>query len=383
MLHSASEQVRIKSSVPKVPFELVNNHVLIDVQVNGGPKVKAVLDTGMPGPGLVLYKSPTTDALKLKFNPSFRAQVRGAGGNGKSLHAEVATSETLDFGSVSFEQSRVMVIPVPDNFPTYHHGIVGYSFFRNFVVEINVDRGELVLHPLGTYSPPEGANIVPLSIRQNMPHATLGLSLEPSKAWLDAEVVVDLGAGHAISLNDEEDGIFVPSPAIDTVLGHGLSGPILGKAARIAKLRLGDAVLSNVVTSFPVIEHQNPRGTEKLAGNLGTDVLRRFNVTFDYQGRRMVLEPNSQNSEPFEYDHSGVRLRFGDAFVVESVLAGSPAAEAGISEGDVLTHLNDQPVHELGINRVRAALETPGQVALQLRRNGAAIAKTVQLRRLL
>jgi len=60
-------------------------------------------------------------------------------------------------------------------------------------------------------------------------------------------------------------------------------------------------------------------------------------VFLDYQNKRMIFEPNATMHDAFEADMSGMLLRLDDSLTtiaVETVAAGSPAAEAGIIPGD-------------------------------------------------
>ena len=43
-------------------------------------------------------------------------------------------------------------------------------------------------------------------------------------------------------------------------------------------------------------------------GIIGTEILRRYKVIWDYPHSRVVLEPNNRVSEPYEYNMSGLSL---------------------------------------------------------------------------
>ncbi len=379
---SETVEVTTPEATPEVPFELVNNHYVIEASVNGSEPLRLVLDTGMPGKGALLYENDATDEVDLEFDPAFQARVGGAGGTGGTMVAQVANDATLDFAGVRFQHSRVMVIPVPAGFPTLDDGIVGYSFFANFAVEIDHQENVLRLHDPATYDPPTGAAVLPLTFRGNLPYTTIGVSTSGGPV-VPAEVVVDLGAGHAISLNDERAEITVPSESLPTVLGRGISGPIDGVVARIAKMKLGPIELTDVVTSFPVKEHQNPRGIDSLAGNLGSETLRRFDTTFDYAGKRMVLVATQRSSEPFRFDRSGLGFLWAETTTVASIIGGSPGAQAGIEIGDVLLTVNGKPAASLGVDGVRAVLWQEGEVTLAFERNGKLFERVLTLRRLI
>ena len=369
--------------VSEIPFSLQNGLVVLPLSVNGSEPLEIVLDTGMPVPGLLLYEGDSTAGLGLRLDPTRSARVGGAGGAGITHEARVAMSETLELPGLRIDRSRVLLIPGLEEFVSSHDGILGFSLFTNFVVELDFDHHRIRLHDPQSYDPPDEAVVLPLSFEGRSPHTHIRLELEEEEPF-DAKVVVDLGASHALSLNTHgSDRIEVPSKSRETPLGRGLSGPVEGHVARIKLLQLGRLQLRNVVTSFPVRRHQNPRGTKSLDGNLGCGALRRFKTTFDYAGRRLVLEPNATFQEPFRFDQSGLRLAYGTELRVEHVLTGSPAEESGIEKGDVLTHLEGEAVNREDRERVLDALRNSGSVRLTLRRGEGLSTRTVELRPLI
>lgn len=370
------------SVVVEVPYRLINNHLILPLSINGSEPLDIALDTGMPAAGLALYDHPRNADLGLDINPAMTAQVGGAGGSGQRFEARIAMSEKLSLPGLEL-QERVIVMPAMPGLSGYHDGIIGYSFFGNFVVELDSDRKLLRLHDPESYQAPPDAVVVPLAFEGRLPHITVGLDIAGTKPF-EAKVVVDLGASHPISLNrDESDEIVLPATSLSTLIGRGISGPMRGEVGRIASLRLGTLELRDVVTTFPVSEHQNPRGVDSLAGNLGNDVLRRFNTTFDYSHNRMLLMPSRSTDEPFHFDRSGLRIGLGEKLVVEAVIEGSPAEDSGIEVGDFLTHVNGEPVSVKQYGEVRTTFLGTGEVRLTLQRGEATFDKTIRLRSLI
>lgn len=383
MPDSTTFTVTAENGVPEIPFRLVNNHLILPMSVNGSEPLDIALDTGMPAAGLALYGGAGIEKLGLDINPSLQAQIGGAGGHGKRMPARIAMSETASIAGLDIDGIRVIVMPEMPDFTGYHDGIVGYSFFGNYVVEIDYDERVVRLHAPDTYEAPSGAHIVPLTFENRLPYATVEITGEGGEPF-ETKVVVDLGASHAISLNTDFSGaISAPSDAISAIIGRGLSGPVRGRVGRLASLGLGGAKLSHVVATFPVSEHQNPRGVDSLGGNLGSDVLRRFNTTFDYSRDRLILEPNQSFEEPFRFDRSGMRLGLGKEIKVEGIIAGSPAEELGIKVGDFLTHVNGKAVTASDYGEIRETLMGSGEVRLTLRRDEQRLEKKLTLRQLI
>ena len=96
---------------------------------------------------------------------------------------------------------------------------------------------------------------------------------------------------------------------------------------------------------------------------IGNEILRRFNVTFDYKRSRLYLEANSHLRDPFVVDASGLSIRWApdlDRFLVHDVAADSPASEAGFRTGDAIVAIDDQPADRFRIGQVRTMLRRAG-----------------------
>lgn len=380
---TAEVTVTAANGVPEIPFKLMNNHLILSLRINGSAPLATVLDTGMPTPGLVLFEGPRTRPVEIAFEPGLKALVKGAGGDSGGIEARIASAESITLAGLSIEGARVIVLPEQEGFGGYHDAIIGYSLFSRFVVELDYDQKVLRLYEPDSFRAPDGATIVPLEIRGGMPFVSARLTL-PEQEPFEVEVVVDLGASHAISLNSGwSELVRVPSERVHAILGHGLSGPVEGDVARLTALELGDARLEDVVASFPVDEHQHPGGMNSRAGNLGSDVLRRFTTTFDYSRKQMILVPNESFDEPFEWDRSGLRLAAGRILEVEGVVTGSPGEEVGVRVGDVLVRIDGKSVSPEDLGEVRQRLMGDGEVKLTFERNGETLEKTLSLRRLI
>jgi hypothetical protein len=373
--------VTAPEGVPEIPFKLINNHLILPITIQG-QQFDAILDTGMPAPGLALYGGSRVEALELDIDPAMQVQVGGAGGDGRHKTAQMAMNASFELPGVEIDQTRIIVLP-SFHFNGYHDGIIGYSLFDRFVVELDYDSSVMRLHDPASFEAPERARVLPFTLRNNKPFVTVQVTPNGGEPYA-AEVVVDLGAAHAISLNTgESPSIRRPADSIETVLGRGLLGEVHGQVGRIAQLGLDDIVLENVLASFPVEEHQNPSGMNSYAGNLGSEVLRRFTTIFDYSRERMLLIPNESFSEPFLFDRSGVRFDHDQTLRVEQVLPGSPAAEAGIEVGDVVTHLDGDALSGEDVYDLREALRGSGEVRITLLRADQALEKRLTLRQLI
>jgi C-terminal processing protease CtpA/Prc len=123
-------------------------------------------------------------------------------------------------------------------------------------------------------------------------------------------------------------------------------------------------------------------------GLVGTDVLRNFNVVFDYARERLYLRPSREFSRHFIYDATGLRLRAAPPRfsppVVGGIVVSSPAARAGFEIGDVIVRIDGQATAKLTLEEVRGLLRLPGrQHVVTVRRNAKTIDLTLTTKELL
>jgi hypothetical protein len=366
-----------------LPFKLINNHLIVPVTL-GGETFDVILDTGMPITALLLYDTDRVGELELDFG-SMEIGVAGAGG-GDPVPARLAQGKTVGVGEMRMKNTTLLVMPPMHGMSLYHEGIIGAALFDNFVVEIDYDQRELHLHNPESYRAAKNSALVPLSFhgQRRIPYADLSVTAADGKV-IDLQVVVDLGASHTLSLNmDTIDAFGLPEKTISSTLGHGVGGRVLGQVGRIDALELGGFTFDDVVATFPISEHQHPGDMDSKNGNLGSGILKRFNVTFDYANKRMLLTPNKAFEAPFEWDMSGLRLEPVDAGLrIGDVLADSPAADAGLAVNDVVTHVNGKPASTRNMFELREQMKRSGsEIKIKATRDGSPVEVKLTLRRL-
>jgi membrane-associated protease RseP (regulator of RpoE activity) len=148
---------------------------------------------------------------------------------------------------------------------------------------------------------------------------------------------------------------------------------------RIGNLRVPDVVV--VASRDDVVLDPNSND----AGILGGDFMRRFRVWFDYPRKRAILEPTHELNTPFAYDRSGMfLLSEGEDYRtirVRRVAPGSPAADAGIRDGDRLVSIDGRMTKRLGLEQTRVLLrENNRRYNLVVERDGQLV-RTVLITR--
>jgi hypothetical protein len=369
----------------QIPFENVGGHIVIPVTVNGSRPLRMVLDTGMSGPVVILTSREI--GKDLGFEDGTPIQLAGAGG-GPPVAARSYPYARIGVGGV--EHSGQNLIVLDDEGPPSactQDGIIGKSIFDRYAVDIDYGRTMITL-----YDPASAARsareVLPLTFQSGIPVVDATVVLEDGRT-VPVRLVVDFGAGHALSLDvGGAKKIVAPRRTVGEVVGTGILGDVEGQIGRIRALRLGSFEFQDVVTSFTSPTTGTTCGADgvKADGNLGTGILSRFDVAVDYRNARLLLSPNDAFKAPFEYNMAGLALAPGrdGTLLVRTVVPGSPAAMAGIVAGDHIRDLDGRDTKDLTDAEVRDLfLRAGASVSVRIERDTGLLDRTLKLRRLI
>ena len=356
-----------------IRFDMYRNLIVVAARLNGRGPYHFLLDTGVSSS--LLTNVALADSLHLTRGEELL--VVGAGGEGTPLRAYRTNGVRVEMPSVVAPNMSWLllsddVLNLSGYAGTQIDGIMGTELFQSMVVSVWPTRGRLVCHAPDRYRPPHRRAWarLPLALERGKAYVEATIAQLPAAAAqapaapLPLRLVLDTGAGHALSIETNADRrLTLPATHLRADLGRGLNGLITGYLGRVAAVRLGHYQLRQVLTSFPDSGqvHQRLRGREAARhGNLGYEVLKHFNFVIDYPHQRLLLRPNSQYKQPFEHDMSGLdllaigtNLRY---YLVTSVAAGSPAEAAGIVPDEELLAVNLLPTAMLSLSELTRLL---------------------------
>ncbi|MCE9524018.1 MAG: aspartyl protease family protein, partial [Alphaproteobacteria bacterium] len=331
-----------------LPFRLLNNHIYVDAKLNGRV-FPLLVDTGAAN----VITPTVTRALGLPSAGD--ARVRGAGE--ETERVAFTRVSVLSLGGVRLRNQLFSIVPLEklrDIEGVPFHGLIGYELFKRFVVRIDYDLKTLTLFDAKTWEPDGTGIAVPFVFNGTVPE------VEGSIDGIAASFDIDTGSRASVGLNSP----FVQKhalraalrPSIDAVTGWGLGGPTRGTVARAKRLMLGKFAVDDVVVDMSV-QRLGATGQTSPAGNIGSGLLKRYVVTFDYAKQRIFLAPHARTAVREGYDRSGLWIN-GDrkGFRVDAVVAGSPAALAGMRDGDIIVGVDGVRALSLGLSDVRDRL---------------------------
>jgi len=273
--------------ISEIPFVLEANKIILPVQVEQSRHLSVILDSGMAFDGLLIYKDQLLDSLGL--TETYEVQVGGAGSDDPNLGI-VSDSMIFFVGSHKIENQRILVLLNSglQDFP--RDGIIGYSFFGHYGVEINYKRKVITLHNPDSLSLDSTWISIPLIFKDNMiPWLQADINVNGENdftAWL----YIDLASSENLELLIHKEMFFkLPENLKKHYLGRGLSGDITGFKGKVSSLKLGPWILRDLETAYA---NRQVRSKQKNAdGILGNNIFRQYQVIFDYKGKKLYLKP--------------------------------------------------------------------------------------------
>ncbi|GGH12272.1 aspartyl protease family protein [Pedobacter zeae] len=358
--------------------------MVIPVYVNGKGPFDFVLDTGV-GPMII-----TDPSIIDSLNFSLLRKIKVSGLGIEPVEAFVSQSLDVKVGSANIARIPTAILK-EDLFNLSGHlglkiyGLLGYSFFNSFIVDVRYNESRLIIYDRDAKIKYNGVKI-PIEIENQKPYLIGNVELSDGKP-VTARFLMDTGASHALSLEMLQGSEFpLPEKKIKANLGMSISGQIKGYVGRVAKLKLGNYVFNDVVTGFPdfktIAEKIN---LSKRNGNLGADLLRKFNIQFNYREGFIYVKPNGFTKLPFEYDMVGMVI-YLDQKEYKRVLIGeidenSPAEKAGLCPDDEIIAVNFKSIDAYSLNELSEMFKSKADrnVIFEIFRDNQVYFKVVRL----
>lgn len=380
------EMVENKKTV-RIPFEMHRNLILVKANINNKGPYTFLLDTGVSNS--IITDPSLKDSLNLVQGRNIFLVGAGEGNN---LQAFITYGLDITMPGVRAKSHSLAVLSedilkLSSYVGVPVHGILGYDFFCNMVVDINFRSQYISLYQPKRYRYKGKGIAIPIYLEEKRPYVYAHSEISDS-VKIPVKLIIDTGAGHALSLETgTHEAIVITQPALRTQLGVGLNGTLKGYMGRTKSFTLGNFQLENIITSFPDFEMVAAKKKIFRHGNLGIDLLRKFNIVFDYSRQVMYISPNKYYKESFEHDMCGVELiAQGNDFrkyIIYHVYPNSPAEAAGLMVGDELIAIDTKMTKDMEITAISRLLRSKHgrKINLVLSRNNKFVLTTVTLQR--
>ncbi|WP_379968837.1 aspartyl protease family protein [Epilithonimonas sp. UC225_85] len=396
-----------------IKFKLINNLIFVPMNVNG-IELNFLLDSGISETLLFSLENKEVDFKNIE-----KITFKGLGET-VSIEALKSIKNNVSIGKNFVDRSHTVFLVLDEDFNISQdigipvNGIIGYYFFKNHPVEINYIKKTLTIYKDKSKFPKKVSRYenFPMSVEFNKPYMNADIEMKHDKQ--SSKLLLDLGNTDSVWLFPALIKDFIYNrPNIDDFLGRGFSGDIFGKRSRINSLSIGDFKLNKPIASMPdEYSIQHLKLVKDRKGSIGSEILRRFTVIFDYQDNRIYFRPNRYLDDPFLIDGSGLEIKqdgllwekeqvqvktakvnssgneinvidnspdsfqykftLKPNFLVSGTRKDSPAQKAGIIKNDQLVTIDNKQAKEMTLNKIHQILKTnvSKKINLEIKRNG-------------
>ncbi len=319
--------------IASIPFQMLTGGIMIlQARLDGfSDTLNFVLDTGSGG---ISLDSVTCNYLHLKKEMTTRI-IRGIAGMktveftyNHTLHLPGLTVEKLDFHINDYDiLTSVYGIRID--------GIIGYSFLRRYILNIDYEKFKIEVFSPGIYKYPHGGYLLHPQF-STLPMQELQLKDNIS---IDDKFYFDTGAGLCMLLSDDfvKDSLLMKkNKKLFLTQAEGLGGKKSMNLTVIKEVRIGPYKFKKVPT-YIFNDEYNVTNYPSLGGLIGNDILRRFNVILNYPQQEIFLKPNNRYTDSFDYSYTGLGIYLIDGIIkVQDIMENSPAKKAGFQLDDIV-----------------------------------------------
>ena len=314
------------------PFRLLNNHIFADVKINGRGPFNFLFDTG----GHDILFPATAAALGLKVEGA--APSGGAGD--KTVDFGYAKIGMLEMGDAKLSNQIMSVfVTEPREVEGFTvDGLIGFEVFRRFVTRIDYGAQTMTLMDPATFDSRNAGTPVRFEFYDNLPQVAGAFEGIP------ARFSIDTGSRNEVTLHKpfvEREALIEKHPQnVLAVDGWGVGGQTRALMTRGASVRLGNVEIPGVIAGLST-STKGSFSDANTDGYVGSGLLKRFTVTFDYGNRTMYLKALPKPvPDTTVYDRSGMWINAtSHDFEIIGITPGGPAEKSKLKVGEHIVHM--------------------------------------------
>lgn len=366
--------------VTSIPFELFGNHIFISVSVDDSEPVDFIFDTG---DGLAVIDLDVANNLRLGMDhkaskTSAQGSISGALIKHNKIEINDVKLEDIELYSTNLNHLEQSVGRNID-------GIIGYDLLKNYVVTVDYDDMEFKLYDPASFKYEGKGEGFKFKLDSYIPHITCTVKLNNGEVF-EEEFFINTGAGTTMDFNT----VFAAKQKVIDKTGDHYSYPVVGLEkeetlhyeGRVMSFGFGEILFENLPVGISQAKH-GVQHNKKVAGILGNGLLRRFNITYDYDNSMIYFETNQNYEKPFNVNASGLNLQLNkslDKVLIHRVFEESPAEKAGIKKDAELISVNGKATDSYTLPELRDLLKSANkEVELVVLQDGAEKKVTLDL----
>lgn len=390
----------LKKNKTSFSFEMVNNLIIIPILVNG-VSLDFLLDTGISE--TILF---SLDDKKVDFKNVEKIRFTGLGED-QDVEALKSVKNHLTLGQDLADDNHSIYIILDQDFnisPTIGipiNGIIGYHFFRNHPIEIDYIKKKITVYKNEKSIEKRKKKFQKENIKIELNKPYLMADVEMTHEKRSSKMLLDTGNSDSIWLFPTLiPGFNYNRPNVDDFLGSGFSGDIYGKRSRIHGLYFNNFSFSKPLVAMPdATSIQHLRLVPDRKGSIGSEIMKRFTIIFDYENENIYFKKNKYYDDSFPFDMSGLEIKqdglvwqqdivkvetnitrvdYGERnsfnitstkdfqykfvlkpnFIIAGTRKDSPAQLTGLQKGDVLVKIDNKRTSNLSLQKIQSILRS-------------------------
>ncbi|WP_420384728.1 aspartyl protease family protein [Roseivirga sp.] len=325
--------------VGTIPFEIQNGHIYVQVSIDGSRPLSMAFDTGARAN--LLHEDV---ASQLDFAITGSQQVSGASG---MTQIQASANHEIGLGELKARGEAFLLMNL-DHLGDEEHpldGVIGGTLLDRYITEINFDASEIRFYNKSDFELPKDFQSIEFSLRPfRIPVITGQLNLANGMK-LQGPYLIDTGAALSLRINSP----LVRQEALEQQVlpNYPYTTNALSSASTDYVGRLpGFELLGHEFQGFPIrmaTGKGGVSGSTSVNGIIGLEILKRFNLIFDYADQVMYYQPSQLYDAAFRENFSGLKLIPVDGMLeIEAIVENSPASEAGLLVGDKIKTVDGQ-----------------------------------------
>lgn len=365
--------------ITKFPFKVFSGGVMVVKACfeNQKDTFNFILDTGSGG---ISLDSSTCSDFKIAMKQT-DTTITGIGGKrkvafvfNKALHFPGLSIFHLNFHVNNYEVLTSVYGEKVD-------GIIGYSFFNRYIVQIDFDSLLIRVYMPGKINYPKHGTILN-PVFTSLPILYMYIR---DRRKMNFNFYLDTGAGLSFLMSEQfakDSAILLSKRKPLITQAEGMLGRLEMRLTVVKEVKLGPYRFFKVPT-YLYEDTYNVTSYPFSGGLVGNELLRRFNMTINYPQREIHLVPNSHFDEPFDYAYTGLGIYYIDQKVmIVDVIKNSPADKAGIMVDDEIIGVGNNVSHN--IQQYKNLLQVPNKrIRIILKRNGKLIELVIKTKSIL
>jgi predicted aspartyl protease len=341
-----------------VPAELRNHVLFVNVMVNGQGPFRVFVDTGC---SVTIFSPELAAAVKARPAPDDEATAAAFNAFGDPLEVPWALFDSIELGGVRFEGVVAGVLPMTGLTQADGRrvdGALGFSLFAGVVLGLDYPGRRLLL---GTGWP---ENLPPLraemAVHEHAEVPFIAAELQNESF----EVEIDSGSNGSLHLPSELAAALSwkaePRPGLLIEAVDEEARDHLGRLN--GRLTLGGLVLPEPVASVG--------GS---APSIGYDVWGRFCIVFDQRADKVRFYSGETGPIASPSERSvGLSIKLDPAgWRIAGVVPGSPAEEARLAAGDLITRIEGAPAVDWSRDQLHDWVDTHEAMTLRVVNGGS------------